>query len=302
MSAALRQKSSVYESALENAVEDKFGDIVNLRASESDPDALPVLQKSVNLYRSKDTVAMRFFYDEDDKRRRGTAPRCTWDYLFLDVAGVVPYPREHNRGPMVLTIDVHSNGPDPVVAYELFLMPSPVAACGSLLGPIRRWDYQESDDVIKFWYRQDEAGIRHEYGHPARGFSFLDARDGIDFCRALKSYEFAMHGAKFSSVMSRAQTRNINVDFLRAFHRDEIRSSLQKAENGDALYPAYELYEPFVLNEKSIKFTSADVDAADAEFLDDEVEVGNLVVDASGGTVEGRKIVSLHMVLPARVL
>ena len=272
VSAALRQKSSVYESALENAVEDKFGDIVNLRASTFG-------QKSV-LYRSKDTATMRFYYDRDDDWH--------WDFLFPDAARLaVPYPRERNGCPMVFAVD--DCGSD--FEYGLEVMSSPD---GHYIGSIHFWVYQETDDVMKFLRRR----------FPYMGFSFLDARDGIDFCRALKSYEFAtrFRAEANKSVVHRLETRKINVDFCRAFHRDEIRSSLQKAENGDALYPAYELYEPFVLNEKSIKFTSADVDAADAEFLDDEVEVGNLVVDASGGTVEGRKIVSLHMVLPARVL
>ena len=57
-----------------------------------------------------------------------------------------------------------------------------------------------------------------------------------------------------------------------------------------------------MLNQQSIKFTSAHADTADAEFLGDGVEVGDLVGEASGETAEGRKIVSLHMVLPAGVL
>ena len=57
-----------------------------------------------------------------------------------------------------------------------------------------------------------------------------------------------------------------------------------------------------MLSQQSIKFTSADADAVDAEFLGDGVEVGDLVGEASGETAEGRKIISLHMVLPAGVV
>ena len=274
VSAALREKSSVYKSALENAVEDKFGDIVNLQATITASGNTVYLPKDcVELYRSKDTGGIRYWQDKDD------GEDCCVEFKIVRIRGI-----KETRGP--------------VFQYRL---QASFADGFYHLGIIDGWDYQETDNGhgVKFVQR----------GSPAFSLRFLDAREGVNFCRALKSYKFAtrFHTAApyyymappVKSVVLASQSREVNIEFLRAFHRDEIGSSLQTAENGATLYQEYELYEPFVLNEESIKFASVDADSAGAEFLSDGVEIGDLVVEASGETAEGRRIVSLHMVLPA---